>query len=151
MKKRYPPFTLDAHNLPNTRHPVKRSSKYFAKNAIDDLIRGHAKSSSALNAQSNADILNTGSYSTSRRPSASMIASYPFLNASNRSRRPSASMIASYPFLRVQNSNAVNHYSDRPHPNSKRTLKKQVGVGEMMYIHDNVLGRYNPLKRRSTK
>lgn len=47
---------------------------------------------------------------------------------------------------------AVNHYSDRPHPNSKRTLKKQVGVGEMMYIHDNVLGHYGtPLHRSAQK
>lgn len=90
MKKRYPPFTLSAQNLPNTRHPVKRSNKYFdAKPARTvSITKSLSKSSST-------------------------------------------------------------HYSDRPHPNGKRSLKKQVGVGEMMYIHDNVLGHYTPSKKRS--
>lgn len=91
MKKRYPPFTLDAHNLPNTRHPVKRSDKYFdAKPARNGSVTKSLSKSSPT------------------------------------------------------------HYSDRPHPNGKRSLKKQVGVGEMMYIHDNVLGDYESGKSKSS-
>lgn len=71
MKKRYAPFSLVANNLPNTRHAVGRSRKYFDT------------------------------------------------SSSHRER-----------------GNTVQK--------SMRTVKKQVGVGEMMYIHDNVLGHYEP-------
>jgi hypothetical protein len=70
MKKRYAPFSLVANNLPNTRHAIGRSGKYFDT----------------------------------------------FASPSERS----------------------------------KTIKKQVGVGEMMYVHDNVLGRYLS-NRRSSK
>jgi|NOAtaT_6_FD_contig_21_6934335_length_770_multi_4_in_0_out_0_1 hypothetical protein len=71
MKKRYAPFSLVANNLPNTRHAVGRSKKYFDT----------------------------------------------FASSSERS----------------------------------KTIKKQVGVGEMMYVHDNVLGHYQPMHYRFGK
>lgn len=113
VEKRYPPFRPTVGTLPNTRHAVGRSGKYFAKNAIDAIKQGHASSS---------------------RPSAQM-ESMLGLRSSSSSRRPSAGMMQQFPWLRMRGKSIV--------PDAMKPYLSNRGQGSTFRTTSDIMRRIN--------